>query len=390
MSSGVGSPLLRTSRPFRWHAFGLLSFAGVANATVAPGASVTPATSNRVSTCVEHVPEGKPRPPMTEHFAQKMNAGYAAYLEVSVEHGRSESLLADANYFSQAEDVKALEQTGFALPDPRGGVAVKSSKEAKGDHFVSKLQIPFVALPSDTKQKELTLPPIAIQVRRANGETMTLCTQSHAVKVEPPTANTPDAKPHPNPPYRVQLEEWTSLKQAVKIGGLGLLAGALLAALAWLWFRRPKRLPPPPPPRPPWEVAFEELSELKRLDLLKAQRYADFFASVSDTVRKYLGGRYGYDGLECTTREAVSALRKQGLGHQTFYTIDQFLAQADLVKFARLTPSEPECLTALKEAESIVTATLPAAQPAIANQAAPPQDSGKDSHGIKGQGGTTP
>ena len=118
-------------------------------------------------------------------------------------------------------------------------------------------------------------------------------------------------------------------------------------------------------------MAFEELTELKRLELLRAQRYADFYANVSDTVRKYLGGRFGYDGLECTTREAVSALRRQGLEHQTFFTIDQFLAQADLVKFARLTPSEPECLTALQEAETIVTATLPIAQPVAQSDPGP-------------------
>jgi hypothetical protein len=346
----------------------LLFWVNQAWATVTPGGSSAPPAPVHASTCVEHVPEGKTRPELLEHFPEKMKAGYAAYLEVSIEHGRSENVLADANYFSQVDDIKGLEQTGFILPDPRGGVAIKSSKTAKGDHFLSKVQIPFVALPSETKQKDLTLPPISIQVRRANGETMTLCTQPHPVKVESPTASTPDAKPHANPALRKQLEEWTSLKQAIKIGGIGLLAGALLAALAWLWYKRPKRLPPPAPPRPPWELAFEELTELKRLELLRAQRYADFYANVSDTVRKYLGGRYGYDGLECTTREAVGALRRQGLNHQTFFTIDQFLAQADLVKFARLTPSEPECLTALQEAETIVTATLPIAQPVVQNE----------------------
>lgn len=313
-----------------------------------------------VSLCVEHVPEGKARPKLAEKFPGKMKAGYAEYLEVSLEHGRSESVLADANYFAQADDVKALEQSGFVLPEPRGGIAVKSTKEDKGDHIVAKVQIPFVALPSETKQKDLILPAIAIQVRRANGETMTLCTQPHPVRVESPAANTPDAKPHANPAFRAQLEEWTSLKQWVKIGGIGLLAGAILAALGWLWWRRPKRLPPAPPPRPPWEVAFEELGALKGLELIRAQRYSDFYARVSDTVRKYLGGRYGYDGLECTTREAIGALKLQGIEHQTYFTIEQFLAQADLVKFARLTPNEPECLSALQEAETIVTATLPA------------------------------
>ena len=363
---------VRPSRDQRLLVSGCLLFwVNQAWATVVPGGSAAPPTPVHASTCVEHVPEGKTRPELIEHFPEKMKAGYAEYLEVSIEHGRSENVLADANYFSQVDDIKGLEQTGFILPDPRGGVAVKSNKTVKGDHFLSKVQIPFVALPSETKQKNLTLPPISIQVRRANGETMTLCTQPHPVKVESPAASTPDAEPHANPALRQQLEEWTSFKQAVKIGGIGLLAGALLAALAWLWFKRPKRLPPPAPPRPPWELAFEELTELKRLELLRAQRYADFYANVSDTVRKYLGGRYGYDGLECTTREAVSALRRQGIEHQTFFTIDQFLAQADLVKFARLTPSEPECLTALKEAETIVTATLPAAQPVAQSEPGP-------------------
>ena len=228
----------------------LLLAAGRAGATVLAGgsAAATPAPPpSRPSTCVEHVPEGKLRPKLDEHFPEKMKAGYAEYLEVSLEHGKSESVLADPNYFAQVDDVKALEQTGFVLPDPRGGVAVKSTRQDKGDRVVTKVQIPFLALPTDSKQKDLMLPPISIQVRRPNGETMTLCTMEHAVKVESPAVNTPAAMPHSNPAYRRQLEEWSSLKQAVKIGGIGLLAGALLAALAWLWLRRPKRLPPPPP-----------------------------------------------------------------------------------------------------------------------------------------------
>ena len=142
-------------------------------------------------------------------------------------------------------------------------------------------------------------------------------------------------------------------------GGIGLLAGAALAGLIWAWLKRPKRLPPPPPPRPPWELALEELARLKSFELLRAQRYADFYAQVSDTVRKYLGGRFGYDGLECTTREAIAELRRQAISQSMFHSVDQFLTQADLVKFARLTPTEPECMTAIAEAETIVTATLP-------------------------------
>ncbi len=325
-----------------------------------PPASSGSATPPQISaTCIEQVPEGKARPTFTDHFPDKIRAGYAEYLEFTTEHGRAESVLVDSNHFTQSDATKALEQTGFIIPDSRGGVTAKLTTEVKGDRVTSTLKMPFVALPADTKQRTLTLPPIPVAIRRANGETMTLCTQPHVTRVESPTASTPDAHPHPNPEFRRQLEEWTSLKQAVKIGGIGLLAGALLAGLVWLWIKRPRRLPPPPPPRPPWELAFEELSALKSLELLQAQRFADFYARVSDTVRKYLGGRYGYDGLECTTREAIRELHQHAIGHSIFSSIDQFLTQADLVKFARLTPTEPECLDAFRNAETIVTATLP-------------------------------
>ena len=330
-----------------------------------PQAAPSPSGSGSLpsvsATCIEQIPAGKERPSFTDHFPEKVRAGYAEYLEFTIEHGKAESVLVDAEHFAQSEATKALEQTGFIIPDPLGGAKALIETSKTSDRITSKLKMPFVALPSDTKQRTLTLPPIPVAIRRANGDTMTLCTQPHVVKVEPPTANTPEARPHPNPGLRSELEEWTSLKQAVKIGGIGLLAGAVLAALAWLWIRRPKTLPPAPPPRPPWELAFEELDELKSLELLRAQRHADFYARVSDTVRKYLGGRYGYDGLECTTREAVTELHRQAISQPIFYSIDQFLTQADLVKFARLTPTEPECLEALKNAETIVTATLPLA-----------------------------
>ena len=62
-------------------------------------------------------------------------------------------------------------------------------------------------------------------------------------------------------------------------------------------------MPPPPPPRPPWEVAFEELDAVRHAGLVDEGRYAEHFDRVCDAVRKYLGGRYGFDGLETTTDE---------------------------------------------------------------------------------------
>ena len=45
-------------------------------------------------------------------------------------------------------------------------------------------------------------------------------------------------------------------------------------------------------------------------------RFAEHFDRVSDIVRKYLGLRFGFDGLESTTREALAVLPQEGVvGH---------------------------------------------------------------------------
>jgi hypothetical protein len=109
-------------------------------------------------------------------------------------------------------------------------------------------------------------------------------------------------------------------------------------------------------------------------------------------LRRYLGDRYGYDGPESTTREALTFLRQTSPAIEDLPGIERFMRDADLVKFARLTPSEGECLDLLARAESIVTRTMlitPQAQPAASeptsgeldpeadsDEPAPPQNPG--------------
>jgi hypothetical protein len=92
--------------------------------------------------------------------------------------------------------------------------------------------------------------------------------------------------------------------------------------------------------------------------LTREGRFAEVFDRVSDVLRRYLGDRYGYDGLESTTREALTSLRRVEPGIDDLAGIETFMRDADLVKFARLTPSEGECLDLLARAEGIVTRTI--------------------------------
>jgi hypothetical protein len=322
--------------------------------------------------CTEKLPSGKERPPFRESFPSRGLSGHALPLVVTVGHGAAETVLPTGFHFQpDTAQAKALKQAGFVLPDPQGGAGPRVEKQAGAATPSSKVTISFVALPEKPGRHTLTLPPLPITVARASGDLITLCTQPHSIVVEDPTSSTPDAKPKPNPPPRRQEEEWTFLKQAVGVGAVALVVGAVLAWLIGRWLKRPRPVPPPPPPRPPWEVALESLHDLQHAGLTREGRFAEHFDRVSDIVRRYLGDRYGFDGLESTTREMLGELRRTTPRIVVLDEIERFLRQADLVKFARLTPSEPECAAALAEASVIVERTVPPPMPAAAAAAAP-------------------
>jgi hypothetical protein len=205
-----------------------------------------------------------------------------------------------------------------------------------------------------------------VAIARASGAVITLCTTPEAVLVEDPTANDPSPTPRKNPLPKSQLEEWTAAKQVAMGAAAALVIGALVAWLATWWMRRPKPVPPPPPPRPPWEVALEALLDLERSTFVAEGRLAAHIDRVSDIVREYLGRRYGFDGLESTTEEIARALVVAVPPVPVLREIRSFLDLADLVKFAKVDPTEEDCTSLLGQGREIVHRTMPAAAPSLA------------------------
>jgi len=363
--------------PFTLSAFAQSADAGAPAANPTPVASATPAPpppsvvdSKTAESCVERIPSGKDRPHFTEKIAHRALSGHALTLEVVVDHGKGETVLPTGfRLLSDSPEGKALEREGFALPDPAGSAGPKLERTEQGERATTKVRLSVVPLPPKPGRHELVLPPLPIAISRASGELLTVCTAAHSVLIEDPIANTPNPAPRGNPAARRQLEIWTAAKHVAIAVLIALVVGALGALLISRWLRRPKKLPPPPPPRPPWDVALEALHDIRHAGLTREGRFAEVFDRVSDVLRRYLGDRYGYDGLESTTREALAALRETTPKIEDLPGIESFMRDADLVKFARLTPSEGECLDLLARAESIVTRTMlinPPPQPAPA------------------------
>ena len=349
--------------------------------------------------CVESVPKGAQRPSVVEAFPPRGTSGWAATLSVTVRHGKGERVLPNGlDLSSAAEAKKLLAQAELAIPDQDGGASAQiwtEPDDPQRESAVTHLELPLVLLPKQPGRNVLVVPPLPIAVARANGEIVTVCTQPHRIAVEDPIANTPEPMPLGNPDPIPQREEWTALKRALGWGALGLLAGALVAWVVYRRVTRPKPPPPPPPPRPPWEVALEQLDEVRHAGLLEVNRYGEYFDRVSDAVRGYLGARFGFDALESTTDEILVALRRHGGGFVAsgaeapfaggpaaprpgveIEAIARFLRECDLVKFANLTPSPEQCAIAIASGEQIVRGTMPGAPPRPTPAPAPPSGEG--------------
>lgn len=329
-----------------------------APSSIGPASSASSSAPNEES-CVERIPQGKDRPKFTEAIATHALSGHALTLEVYVVHGKGETVLPTGfHVLTDSPEAKALEREGFALPDADGAAGPKLERTEEGGSSKTRVRISVVPLPPKPGRHVLVLPPLPIALSRASGEIVTVCTAPHTITVEDPIANTPNPKPRGNPGARRQREIWTAAKHVAAAALIALLVGALATFLIGRWLRRPKKLPPPLPPRPPWDIALEALHDIRHAGLTREGRFAEHFDRVSDVLRRYLGDRYGYDGLESTTREALGALGLVPSEVPDLGGIETFMRDADLVKFARLTPSEGECLDLLERAEKIVTRTM--------------------------------
>ncbi len=350
----------------------------VAAASLGAGRAGADQTAPTAITCEEKIPQGAARPKTKETFPGEAVAGHEARLELVVEHGKGETVLPNGfKVVPGSETAKALAEAGFGVAEQSGGAPPIVERQESGDAATTRVVIPLVVLPTKSGKVSLTVPQLPVAITRASGETTTICTQMHLLTASDPTAGEEDPKPHPNPPPRPQIEDWPFIKYLLA----AIVAALVAAAIATWWVRRQLRKPVPAPGpehRLPWEVALEELEEIRRSPLLIDGPYAELYDRASDAVRKYLGARYGFsglgfDGLDTTTGEMITLLKRVRPGVPRLDLVESFLRECDLVKFARLEPSRFACEDALRNGEDIVRSTIPVQAPeAAATTTTPP------------------
>ncbi|MET0400987.1 MAG: hypothetical protein ABW123_01235 [Cystobacter sp.] len=162
------------------------------------------------------------------------------------------------------------------------------------------------------------------------------------------------------PPTEVAIRSWT-LVWAV----LGTIAAALLAYGAWRLFQkyRVRRLAAVAPPLPLDVRTRRALDSLKSEDLPAKGQVKDFYFRLSEIVRGYLGERYGFDALECTSSELMARLRQLKEPRLPEDALMRFISQSDLEKYARAESSPDSCRDALTFGYSLLDQTWPPPPP---------------------------
>jgi hypothetical protein len=170
------------------------------------------------------------------------------------------------------------------------------------------------------------------------------------------------------PPQEVPVRSWTLLYALA----VALAVGAVVWMLVRWWQRRPKR--EKLVPLLPLDVRVRNsLDALKREDLPGRGRVKDFYFRLSEIVRGYLGERYGFEALECTSSELMTSLRRMPTPGLPEDALMRFVSESDLVKYARADASPESCNQALAFGYDLLAKTFVPPAPSTPDAASGPR-----------------
>ncbi len=208
-----------------------------------------------------------------------------------------------------------------------------------GVHEVPVVAVPFVTVAGDTLLR--TTQPLAIEVISARSEG-----EDQLRDIKPP----------------VLISGGVPLWVVVAIGLLALVLCALVGV--WLWRRRIRSPEPLPPPEPIDYAA--EFARIAESGLLEHGEFKTYYSLLSENLRRFLEESLAIEAMEQTTSELVDALQGADIDAELRQQIINYLAAADLVKFARFHPA----LDAARRAPDVGLSLLRAIEEAVATCAA--------------------
>jgi len=124
----------------------------------------------------------------------------------------------------------------------------------------------------------------------------------------------------------------------------------------------------PVPTLPPHELAIMELDEIKQQKLWQQGRNKEYYTLITETLRKYVEGRFGANAMEMTSGEILDFIQKESEAGSVYDSLKQILQLADLVKFAKMYPLPDENDLSMMNAYLFVNQTKIVVVPPISDK----------------------
>lgn len=143
-----------------------------------------------------------------------------------------------------------------------------------------------------------------------------------------------------------------------------IVALLLLAVAGWYLYRlysqkeaEPEEPTPEFNPAPfvdPLKALSSSLQQLKNYSFDSQEDFKQFYIDLGDAIRLYFERLYNIPALESTSREILAELNSLALDQELIEQTRRVLNEADMVKFAKFTPSVEQAGEALNKADAFL------------------------------------
>ena len=202
----------------------------------------------------------------------------------------------------------------------------------------------------------VNIPPIAIKYRTAHDSTLKtilsypVTVLVHTLQVNP-QAEIKDVKD----PVKIPLN-WLLILMWVAIAAVVLGAALLL----WLRYKKNKAAKVVDVPKiilPAHVEALAALNELEKKQLWQKGMVKEYHSEITEIIRAYFERKFDLRALELTTTEVNIQLKEKSGAANIIDITNDFLNNADLVKFAKFKPENSVNEEMMKQALEIVNRT---------------------------------
>lgn len=140
--------------------------------------------------------------------------------------------------------------------------------------------------------------------------------------------------------------------------------GALIFVLAvlFIWWRSRHRTvvtPVAPPPIPAWESALQQLARLRQEVPPQHEGGRIWYFRLSEILRRYLDGRYGWNSIDQTTSEIIQQLPEAPFHGSHRDRAEEFLRLADQIRYAKQPAREGRPEVDFEWVKTLVNETIP-------------------------------